>query len=634
MANIMSKLNIRNKPSRDGYDLSKKRAYTAKVGELLPVWMREVMPGDKFSINLEWFTRTMPVNTAAFTRVREYYDFFFVPFEQLWKYFPQFYTNMPDSPVAASNINTSNLISDYHPHSDSTALYNYLKLFSSEKFNEYSRNPVGLDRRECTGKLLWYLNYGMNFYNYATTKPDGDISNLTFSYSVNLFPLLAYQKIYNDFFRNQDWEKAQPWTFNVDYMNGSSRSSMELPLDDIDLSSSTMFDLRYCNWNKDQFMGLLPNAQYGDVAAINFNMLDGKNVGSFFFNRGYLSPAFQTSDITDGDKNVNIVGSSGLGVFPNPTPLFYKTGGSVDGDVNKALRFAIEDDDYNRLFSSVNAIALRQLEALQKYKEILKSGSQDYKSVIEDLFGVNVTDTLSNQVYYLGGTSDNINISEVLNQAFPSENQTADIRGKGTGAGRGSVQFDSSRYGNRPGVIMCIYHSMPLLDYATGGVDKFNTKCNLWDYANPVFDRLGMVSVPLRELTTSNAVAEAITGLDDPVSSEADPNTMILGFAPRYIDYKTDHDDVVGAFCTTLGSWTAPISNNYIVDYLRATFTFLETYAGNQFLDYSFLKVNPAVLDSIFVAAVDSTVDSDQFLINCDFNVKAVRNLDANGLPY
>lgn len=630
MANIMSKLNIRNKPSRDGYDLSKKRAYTAKVGELLPVWMREVLPGDKFSINLEWFTRTMPVNTAAFTRVREYYDFFFVPFEQLWKYFPQFYTNMPDSPVAASNINTSNLISDYHPHTDSTAVYNYLKQFYSEQFNEYRRNPVGLDRKDCTGKLLWYLNYGMNFYNFATSDPTPEVSSPIFSYPINLFPLLAYQKIYNDFFRNQDWEKAQPWTFNIDYMNGSTASSMELPLDDIDLSSTTMFDLRYCNWNKDQFMGLLPNAQYGDVATIDISMMDNDNLQRYIFKNGYLGPVgYNGSGTAEVATYVPEVASG----IPSGVSLFGHGSKDVDS-VKRIIPFQISAEDYNNLFSSVNAIALRQLEALQKYKEILQSGSQDYKSVIEDLFGVNVTDTLSNKVYYLGGTSDNINISEVLNQAFPTESQTADIRGKGTGAGRGSIIFDVSRYGNRPGVIMCIYHSMPLLDYATGGVDKFNTKCNLWDYANPVFDKLGMVSVPLRELTTSNAVSDAITGLDDPVSSEADPNTMILGFAPRYIDYKTDHDDVVGAFCTTLGGWTAPVSNNYIVDYLKSTFTFLETYAGNQFLDYSFLKVNPAILDSIFLSAVDSTVDSDQFLINCDFNVSAVRNLDADGLPY
>ena len=33
--------------------------------------------------------------------------------------------------------------------------------------------------------------------------------------------------------------------------------------------SDTMFDLKYCNWNKDMLMGVLPNSQFGDVAVID-----------------------------------------------------------------------------------------------------------------------------------------------------------------------------------------------------------------------------------------------------------------------------------------------------------------------------------------------------------------------------
>ena len=33
--------------------------------------------------------------------------------------------------------------------------------------------------------------------------------------------------------------------------------------------SDTMFDLKYCNWNKDMLMGVLPNSQFGDVAVLD-----------------------------------------------------------------------------------------------------------------------------------------------------------------------------------------------------------------------------------------------------------------------------------------------------------------------------------------------------------------------------
>lgn len=49
MANIMSLKSLRNKTSRNGFDLSSKRNFTAKAGELLPILCKEVLPGDMIS---------------------------------------------------------------------------------------------------------------------------------------------------------------------------------------------------------------------------------------------------------------------------------------------------------------------------------------------------------------------------------------------------------------------------------------------------------------------------------------------------------------------------------------------------------------------------------------------------------
>lgn len=72
----MSLKSIKNKPHRDGFDLSRKFAFSAKLGELLPVFVEDVFPGDKFNISADWFTRSQPVTSPAFTRFGEYYDFF------------------------------------------------------------------------------------------------------------------------------------------------------------------------------------------------------------------------------------------------------------------------------------------------------------------------------------------------------------------------------------------------------------------------------------------------------------------------------------------------------------------------------------------------------------------------------
>ena len=78
------------------------------------------------------------------------------------------------------------------------------------------------------------------------------------SQSVNLIPLLAYQKIYYDFFSNSQWEKHKAYSYNVDYWSGTSAVSLV----------TDMIQLRYANYPKDYFMGMLPSSQYGSVAVL------------------------------------------------------------------------------------------------------------------------------------------------------------------------------------------------------------------------------------------------------------------------------------------------------------------------------------------------------------------------------
>ena len=104
MANIMSLKSLKNKTSRNGFDLSSKRNFTAKAGELLPVRCWEILPADSWSIDLKSFTRTQPLNTAAFARMREYYDFYFVPYDLLWNRANTALTQMYDNPQHAVSI--------------------------------------------------------------------------------------------------------------------------------------------------------------------------------------------------------------------------------------------------------------------------------------------------------------------------------------------------------------------------------------------------------------------------------------------------------------------------------------------------------------------------------------------------
>ena len=47
---------------RSSFDLSSKKLFTAKVGEILPCYWQIAIPGNKYRISSDWFTRTVPVN--------------------------------------------------------------------------------------------------------------------------------------------------------------------------------------------------------------------------------------------------------------------------------------------------------------------------------------------------------------------------------------------------------------------------------------------------------------------------------------------------------------------------------------------------------------------------------------------
>lgn len=578
MANIMSLKSIRNKPSRNGFDLSFKKNFTAKAGELLPVMVKEVLPGDTFKINLKAFTRTQPVNTAAFARIREYYDFFFVPYNLLWNKANTVLTQMYDNPQHAVSIDpTKNFVLDGEmPYFSSSQLSGYLYYLNNDaSLNNYKANFFGYNRANCSVKLLEYLGYG-NFEPYLSKS--WDEVPLMADLNQNILGLLAYQKIYSDFYRDSQWERISPSTFNVDYLDGSNMSldnTLSLPF----YQNYNFFDLRYCNWQKDLFHGVLPHQQYGDtaVASITPNVTGKLTLSNF-------STVGTSPTIASGTATKNL-------------PAFDTVG-------------------------DLSVLVLRQAEFLQKWKEITQSGNKDYKDQLEKHWGVSVGDGFSELCTYLGGVSSSIDINEVVNTNITGS-AAADIAGKGVGVANGEINFNSK---DRYGLIMCIYHCLPLLDYTTDMLDPAFLKVNATDYAIPEFDRVGMQSMPLVQLM-------------NPLRSFADASGLVLGYVPRYIDYKTSVDQSVGGFKRTLNSWVISYGNESVKNQVTLPDDAppvepSEPVPSVAPMNFTFFKVNPNCLNPIFAVTVNSDMSTDQFLCSSFFDIKAVRNLDTDGLPY
>lgn len=618
MASYTGMSNLQNHPHRSGFDIGRKNAFTAKVGELLPVYWDISMPGDKYKFDVEYFTRTQPVETSAYTRLREYFDFYAVPLRLLWKSAPSVLTQMQDvNQIQALSFTRNLSLGTYLPSLPLNILSGALSRLNSNSWTPGGslslRNMFGFFRADLTYKLLSYLGYG----NLLPTPPSNDgrwwstslkkaatPSAYTQQYiqnnCVNLFPLLAYQKIYQDFFRWSQWEKANPSSYNVDYYDGTSPSLVSsLPDYDTDYwKSDTMFDLKYCNWNKDMLMGILPNSQFGDVAVINLELpgSDSK-IGFKTVDGKFISAVTNASLVTDNSSSgLSAPGVTSSSFVPLKAPLV---------------------SDLSALQSQFSVLALRQAEALQRWKEISQSGDSDYREQIRKHFGVNLPQALSNLCTYIGGISRNLDISEVVNNNLAAEGDTALIAGKGVGAGNGSFTYTT----NEHCVVMCIYHAIPLLDYTITGQDGQLLVTDAESLPIPEFDNIGMEALPMTQIFNSPRASIV--------------NLFNAGYNPRYFNWKTKLDVINGAFTTTLKSWVSPVTESLLSGWFGFGYNEGDVDKNNRVvLNYKFFKVNPSVLDSIFGVSADSTWDTDQLLINSYIGCYVARNLSRDGVPY
>lgn len=564
---------------RSSFDLSSKKLFTAKIGEILPCYWQIAIPDTKYRISSDWFTRTVPVNTAAYTRIKEYYDFYAVPLRLISRALPQAFTQMTDYMTSAvsNSANTERLTSvPYAPVGNISA-----EIQARVAANTVDDAGFGFAYGSC--KLLDMLGYG-SFVGTGNTKKKEitmqylglDSASLSdsqnpliygTSINLNLLPIFAYQKIYFDFYSNSQWEKHLAYSYNVDYWNGKSSVAI----------SADMIKLRYANYPKDYFLGVLPASQYGSVAVLP------SHSSAYVSNRVVFSP------------NASIQSpASGLLNLPSSQ--------TVQSDsTSSAARSAYVAAD-------LSALSIRATEYLQRWKEVVQFSSKDYSDQMAAQFGIKAPEYMGNHAHYIGGWSNVININEVLNTNLSADNSQAVIAGKGVGSQSGHT-IDYS-CGAEHQVIMCVYHAVPLLDWSLKGHNPQLLCTSISDFPQPAFDQLGMQPVPALTLNNSPSAP-----------------TGNIGYNLRYWQWKSAVDTVHGAFRPKAAyqSWVAPLQGSQI------------QVSGQSSLSYQSFKIRPQQLNSIFEPQITTSnynVAYDQLLCNVNFQVYAVQNLDRNGLPY
>lgn len=560
---------------RSSFDLSSKKLFTAKVGEILPCYWQIAIPGNKYRISSDWFTRTVPVNTAAYTRIKEYYDFYAVPLRLISRALPQAFTQMTNYMTAAAS-NTAN--AEMLTSVPNTTL-NMLSLSLQTVNSQDVFDDAGLPYVYGASKVLDMLGYGSFLSKSNTAKAvitksylgkdnvaDAD-NPLVYSISqtVNLLPLLAYQKIYYDFFSESQWEKHLAYSYNVDYWDGKTQLNL----------APEMLQLRYANYPKDYFMGMLPSSQYGSVAV--------------------LPPNFP-----EYDSNLILSSRSG-----STSPVVNSAGGTSVVTQNSNN---LSNPRYLSVNTDLSALSIRATEYLQRWKEVVQFSSKDYSDQMAAQFGIKAPEYMGNHAHYIGGWSNVININEVLNTNLEADGSQAVIAGKGVGSQSGhTLTYDC---GAEHQVIMCVYHAAPMVDWNLTGQNPQLTVTAITDFPQPAFDQLGMQPVPA--LNLHNNPSRTVSGP--------------LGYNLRYWQWKTNIDTVHTAFRSGMAyqSWAAPIDG-------------WDVLTSSGAWSYQSMKVRPQQLNSIFepqVSGQNCSVAYDQLLCNVNFQVYAVQNLDRNGLPY
>lgn len=632
-SNIMGLHGLKNKTSRNSFDLSHRNLFTAKVGELLPCAVFEMNPGDTISLDSSYFTRTAPLETAAFTRLRENVQFFFVPYSILWKYFNSQVINITQTAAGgdvsrvASGIVDNAVVSTQMPFID----YRSIKVYLNSILKTYSDKKAGYEditlnngelRSAASAKLLQLLGYG-NFPE-QNMKVYAPLSQTVVNNSLNLsiFRLLAYQKICNDHYTYRQWQPYDASLCNIDYLKPSRSGSLNLgpyltglTSDTSKLKKLNMFDLRFSNLPLDYFNGVLPTAQFGKESVVNLNL-------------GHATGSANISGITGNDYQKWMPANPSL--TPQLEVPLYLGGGSstnylVDAGQNgvsmvHSHNFSGSATIDTSLSGNLSILALRQATALQKYKEIQLANDADFVSQIEAHFGIKPKHDADTSIF-IGGSSSMIDINPQVNQNLADWSQTNAYKGAPTGSGSAKMKFTADTYG----VVMGIYRCTPVLDYAHIGVDRTLLKTDASDFVIPELDSIGM-----QQNIQGEVIMPTYYSNEGAFTDFTDTDVRFsYGYAPRYAELKTSFDRYNGAFCFGLQSWVTGLNVEQLHNQLY------QKGKDHKFLNaVELFNCRPDLVSSIFLNQETLVTDDDNLYVGLVNMAYVVRNLSRYGLPY
>lgn len=443
------------------HSLSAYNLFSCKMGQLIPFGIWDVLPGDTFQHASSAFIRLSPLVAPVMHPVRVRIHHWFVPLRLVWDDFEKFITGGPDG-MDASVFPTVSLTYSAGPPETGTGI---------------------------VGSLADYL--GVN----------PDINNQV----VSALPFRAYQKIYNEFYRDQDLTAEAV----IDTTSGPD--------------TTTDLDLQFAAWEKDYFTSARPFTQKGPVVSIPLTG-DAPVTGFGKQTQSYATGP-QNAYETDG------TGTTAYAKYRNIQPSAADTNFFVEEDPNNAGFPNVRADLSGVTAANIND--LRLAFALQRYEEARARYGSRYTEYLRYL-GVRSSDARLQRPEYLGGGRQTIQFSEVL-QTSPTEDEPV-----GSLKGHGIAAMRSNRYRRffeEHGFVISLISILPKTIYAQATPRLWNrrTKEDFWQRE---LQHIGQQEILNKELYAPHSTPDGIFGYQDRYDEYRRSESRVSGqFRKQILDY-------------------------------------------------------------------------------------------------